>query len=414
MNFSCNPSVVLGCLKPTWVWLDASCSWVRSCTWGIFTAFDSEIRWTMCWGSIVATWQHRMTVPGDLLLGSSLCTVFFPYFFSVCRTYDFVFAHVTMWPVHFWHFQINKSRIGAFWAWIQREEPMTIVTPCHSNCWKSFGKTNFEIHFKTLEIPYFILLYVYTQLINTWEARCLTKGLTYASRGAPSCQLSKSSKTKMVVLMVFGVRKRQLRVSEVDLVHVLLVALVPWGEIYPPSCGPAPRRSLATGRLCWRASSQDLAELKTACPKNCYHVSLLVQLYKYVYTNHIDGYLAYRCMPKYALYVYSIHTNNVYLPSVICKLNLPHHDKSNEMLHNILFHILRDHVVAYHIRSYPFMSCRIISCQIISEHFVISGFRLHNKYMYLMSLNYPFTPEYLRKHRHSGQITLWILSLDVI
>lgn len=200
--------------------------------------------------------------------------------------------------------------------------------------WKSFGKTNFEIHFKTLEIPYFILLYLYTQLINTWEARCPIKGLAYTSRGAPSCQLSRN---------------------------------------LPPICGPAPRRSLDTGRLCWRASSQDLAELKTACPKNCYHVSLLVQLYKYAQTIWMGILLIDACR-NMCIYVYSIHTN-VYLPSVICNLNLPHHDESNVMLHNILFHIMRDHVVPYHIRSYPF---HVMSHHIMSDHFwTFYHFRLH-------------------------------------
>lgn len=306
MNFSCNPSVVLGCLKPTWVWLDASCSWVRSCTWGIFTAFDSEIRWTMCWGSIVATWQHRMTVPGDLLLGSSLCTVFFPYFFSVCRTYDFVFAHVTMWPVHFWHFQINKSRIGAFWAWIQREEPMTIVTPCHSNCWKSFGKTNFEIHFKTLEIPYFILLYVYTQLINTWEARCLTKGLAYTSRGAPSCQPCQKIKNQNGGFDGFWCTKKTTPSLRGGLGSCFVGCPCPLGRNLPPKLWPSTQAFVGHRTSLLTCIQPGPGRTQNSLPQkllSCQLVGTTMQ----IYTNHIDGYLAYRCMPKYA-YTYTVYT----------------------------------------------------------------------------------------------------------
>ena len=234
------------CLRPTWVWLDASCSWVRSCTSGIFIAFDSEVRWTMRWGSIVATWQHRMTVPGDLL-GPSLCTLFFYVFLGL---QDLFFCVLLMWPCDMatsgtsWHAKIqlkSTSRgLGPFGPgyYVRRSQ-----WPCQWSCWKPFGNTHFEIHFKTLEIPYHTSVF-YTQLI-TGEARCPTKGLAYTSK-APSCQLSKRSKTKM--MQVQGVRNKK---------TPSLRALVPCLKS-TPRCGPAPRRSLAGRLCCWRASSQDL------------------------------------------------------------------------------------------------------------------------------------------------------------
>ena len=107
--------------------------------------------------------------------------------------------------------------------------------------------------------------------------------------------------------------------------------------------------------------------------------------------------------------IYTGIRTNVHLPSVICNLNMPHHDASNEMLHNILFHIMRDHAVPYHIRSYLLVSCRIISCHIRASFHVTQ--QVHVFHFSILSFLTRISRE---TSHHLGPFRLLILSLDVI